>query len=184
MTRETGIYTEAGTLVKIMGCVLVIASSVLLGIYYSFRDGYRISDLLEIKKAFILLKSEISYSAALPEALWSISERLEGAASGFFKRAGGGLSEKSAGESAEIWRDALKESLSHSHLTADDLQCLERLGETLGGLGKTAQTDGIDMAITYVDGKINELRESEAKNKKLYRSVGIAGGLLITIFML
>lgn len=170
-------------MVKIIGSILVLASSALLGIYYSLRDGYRITDLLELRKALILLKSEIAYSAALPEALSGISERLAGSVSEFFSLAGNKLTEKSAGESAIVWRSALKESLGNSYLINEDIECLERLGETLGGLGKTAQTDGADMAIMYIDAKINELRGSEEKNKKLYRNVGIAGGLLITIFM-
>jgi stage III sporulation protein AB len=183
-TKGIKIYTGAEALVKITGCVLVLASSVLLGFYYSLKDGYRIAELLEIKKALILLKAEIAYSTTIPEALLSISDRLEGAVSGFFRLAGSGLKEKSAGESSELWRKALKESSVFSHLVNEDIQCLERLGATLGGLGKTAQTDGADMAIMYIDAKTEELRKNEDKNKKLYRGVGVAGGLLITIFMI
>ncbi|MDR1703788.1 MAG: stage III sporulation protein AB [Clostridiales bacterium] len=171
-------------MVKILGCVLVLASSVLLGIYYSFRDGYRMANLSEIRKALIILKSEITFSATLPEALLSISDRLEAGVSGFFLLAGTRLTEKPSEESAVIWRECLKEGLAHSYLVNEDIECLERLGETLGGLGKTAQEDGVDMAIMYIDSKVDELRGSEAKNKKLYRSVGAAGGLLITILMI
>ena len=53
-------------------------SSCVLGIYYSFKTDYRINDLIEMKKALILLISEIEFNLSpLAEAMKNISYKID-----------------------------------------------------------------------------------------------------------
>ena len=59
---------------KVIGGILVLISSCVLGVYYSFKAEYRINDLLEIKKALLLLISEIEFNLSpIAEATKNIS---------------------------------------------------------------------------------------------------------------
>lgn len=170
---------------KVIGGILTFASCSLLGLYYSFREGYRIADLNELKKALVILRSEIEFShASLPEALAGISKRTEKRTGDFFGFLRDRLSENSGEEISVLWSMAVKEKLSLTHLAAEDFECLERFGKTLGYPDKKMQTDSIDIAIEYINSKITLLNVQNERTRRMYRSVGIVGGILIVVVLI
>jgi stage III sporulation protein AB len=63
-------------LLRILGILLIMAGSVGIGFYYSAKEGYRVQDLLEFKKALMILSSEIEYMrSTLSEACANIAKR-------------------------------------------------------------------------------------------------------------
>lgn len=171
-------------IIKLLGGGLVFVSSVLLGIYYSMKEGFRAADLTDLKKAFLQLKSEIEFSHSfLADAMDAASKRLPRRLAVFFDNVATGLRE-SVGETGDIWRDVVREKLSATYLEVEDLDNLARLGESLASPNKSLQSEGIDMAVRYIDDKTAELRETSRKSRKLYGSVGVIGGILIIVVLL
>ena len=63
---------------KVIGCILIILSSTLMGFYCSNELKSRINDIKELRKLIILLRGDIRYgSTPLPEAINTIARRHE-----------------------------------------------------------------------------------------------------------
>ena len=178
-------------IIKLAGGILVMVSCSLGGIYFSRKEDFRIQDLEEMKKAFIILKSEIEYSLnTLPDALLNISYKTDRQINSFFLSLSQRLTGEKCGSFDEAWRKSIAEELSGSYRTSgsylkeEDIKAFERLGQTLGYLDKKLQINSIDTAISYIDDKAAYLRKTGEKNKRMYRSIGvICGLLLITVFI-
>jgi len=171
--------------VKFIGIALVLGACTVLGIYYSLKDGFRIADLTELKKALLLLKGEIEFSHnPLPEAMLNIAERLNNRLAGFFKKLSAFLLDGKGTNVADVWKCTVKQEFHNLHFNGEDIQNTERLGETLGHISKHVQAEGLEMAVLYIDGQVERLRENEMKNKRLYRSAGTIFGILIVIILI
>ncbi len=58
---------------KILGIILIFLSGTSFGLYHSFKPIFRKNDLIEMKRALLILNSEIKFlSAGIKEALKSI----------------------------------------------------------------------------------------------------------------
>ncbi len=170
-------------IIRLIGAACIIFASTLLGSYWSRLDDYRKADLQELKKALSLLKTEIIYAITpLPEALEHIGNRLE-----TFKLLFLEISKEFKnrnGESAYVIWERTIVKLKGTHLNREDKEILINFGKALGYLDKEMQTKNIELTIEYLEEHIGKLAESQSKNRKLYQSLGILGGLLLTIILL
>jgi stage III sporulation protein AB len=173
-----------GMLVRLAGTFLVMAGSVGLGLYYSARESFRVQDLLEFKKALLILSSEIEYMrATLSEACANISKRTSLGVSKIFGRFAELLSNGEGETAYQLWLAAMDDCKNAICLAPEDLAVLSDFGKTLGYLDKQMQKNAIDHAVAYIDEKAASLSASSDKNKRMYRSLGVIGGLLITVVL-
>lgn len=168
---------------QILGIVLVLVSSTMVGAYFGGIHGYRAKDLKEIKKALIVLKQEIEYTLTpLAQALLNTAAKVDKPASDIFAEAGGLIEQKT------VPNLALEKSLNNAsaigYLTKEDVQQLNSLGKTLGYLDKNLQLNTIDLTINYLQEKIDEQIYLNNKNKKLYQTLGILGGILLVVILI
>ncbi|MDR1000544.1 MAG: stage III sporulation protein AB [Clostridiales bacterium] len=165
---------------KLAGCALVVGASSLLGFYYAHRDEFRMGDLLAWRKAFVILNSEISYAIKpLAEAAEFVSSRAAHPPSAVFAALASSLQSRQASDVCDIWKSAVDTAQGKTFITTDDIECIYNYGATLGGADKRLQIEAIEQTINYIDGTIVILREQSEKNKKLYFSLGLLGGLLV-----
>ena len=166
-------------IIKLIGSLLVIGSSSLLGLYFAGRDDFRISDLTEWKKALLILRSEIAYSSKpLAEAAEHIGKS-RGPAGESFAAFADHLARRQAGEVSAIWQSSIEQTEKKSYLSREDNEFIKNFGGTLGSVDKAMQLNAIDLTIEYINNSIDNLRVSSSKNKKMYASLGILSGLLI-----
>lgn len=172
-------------LMKFIGGIAVCLSCSLIGLYLSFRINYRSNDLSELKKALLMLKAEIEFSRnSLPVAFGVLSERTEGKLSEFFMLISVKMSEKSGEEASLIWKNAVSEKLSKTYLEPDDIKCAERLGNVIGHPDSLLQLENIDMALAYIDETVSKLGSQNEKTSRMYKSVGVVSGVLITVVLI
>jgi stage III sporulation protein AB len=171
-------------LIRIIGTLLVMAGSIGFGIYFSAKENFRVQDLLEFKKALLILSSEIEYMrSTLAEACANISKRTSHGVSEIFAAFSESLA-TSEGETAyQLWLAAMQSNAQKIFLAAEDRIVLEDFGKTLGYLDKQMQKNAIDFTVKYIDEKAAALQKQSDKNKKMYRSLGVIGGLLITVVL-
>jgi stage III sporulation protein AB len=169
----------AKLLLKILGVLLIMAGSVGIGFYYSAREGFRVTDLLEFKKALLILSSEIEFMrSTLSEACANIAKRTGLGISPIFATFSQLLNEGEGETAYQLWLTALNSE--NTYLAAEDKTVLEDFGKTLGYLDKTMQKNAIEYAVCYIDEKAASLQKYSDKNNKMYRSLGVIGGLMIT----
>ena len=170
-------------LFKILGGALVCLSCTLLGIYIGGRGMRRHAALLEFKRSLIMLKSEMKYAIyPLSKAFINISERTSRPVSDFYRQMSVELlaNDKDLGC---IWAVGMH-ILGTSSLSAVDIDTIAQMGRALGSIDASVQFAAIDMTIAAIDDAVETLNEENAKNKRMYRGIGIVSGLLITIALL
>ena len=132
----------------------------------------------------MILSSEIEHMRApLPTACANIARRTTKPVSELFAQFSN-LLEGDTGETAyRLWVQAMDSQKPHAHLAEEDWDIIEGFGKTLGYLDKQMQQSAIAYAVEYIDEKTAGLHSQSDKNKRMYRSLGIIGGLLLAIVL-
>lgn len=171
-------------LLRLAGAVAVLLASAALGFYCGVRETFRVRDLMEFKKALVILASEIEYMRApLPAACANIAGRVVGPISVIWSHFSDLLT-KNKGETAyQLWVQAIDSQKEDTYFAPEDIEILDGFGKTLGYLDKKMQLNAINYAADYIDEKAAVLKASENKNKRMYRSLGIIGGFLLAVIL-
>ena len=169
--------------IKIVGMILTLGASTALGLYLASLGAFRRQDLMEFKKALLILKSEIEYIAApLPEAMANIAARTAQPLARLFADFAQNLKQNEDGETAyRLWLSSINAHKKEAFLKEEDWEIIGNFGKTLGYLDKQMQIDSINFTIDYIDSQAAELQESNEKNQRMYQSLGIIGGILLLV---
>lgn len=171
--------------IKLIGCLLVIASTAGIGFFFSNEMKCRVEHLKELKKLIGLLRGDIRYAnTPLPEAINAIARRHDGDFTNFFQKISTKLNELSGLTFCSIWKEAVEKDLINTSLVKKDKIHLVQFGENLGYLDKDMQMNTLDLYISQMEDEINDLTKSLKEKTYLYNSLGIMAGLFITIIML
>ena len=170
-------------IIRIIGGILVCAACGLLGLYMSHKGIARARLLTEFRQSLLMLKSEIEFAAyPLPQAFANISQRTSESFVGFYESLSQKLADKETGLAA-AWETGL-EKLNNSHLATEDLQAISGLGNALGSIDSAVQIKAIDMTTTAIDDILTRLAAQNARDGKMYKRLGLLGGVLITVVLL
>lgn len=169
-------------ILKLFGAFFILISSSAAGYYFSMKDKYRIDDLRQMKRALMLLKGEIDFSSSpLPEAFHEASLRISGPVSELMEDFSQRLCLKKGENAALMWEEVLKEKSAETYFHLEDLEIFISFGRSLGFLDRQQQMNQILMATNYIDQTETELLQKSAKNSKMYRSMGVLLGALLTV---
>jgi stage III sporulation protein AB len=172
-------------IMKIIGCILVIASSTGMGFFFSNEIRCRIDDLKELKKLIGLLRGDIRYAnTPLPEAISSINRRHSGKFTIFFGNVSEKLHELSGKTFSEVWKNAAEKELANTSLSKKDKLNLIQFGDNLGYLDKDMQMNTLDLYISQLEDEIRDLSKSVKEKAYLYNTLGIMAGIFIVIIMI
>ena len=171
-------------LLRIIGALAVVSGCAGLGMYYAARENFRTSELSEFKKALLILSSEIEHMRSpLAIACANISKRTSAATGQLFENFSHSLSAGEGETAYQLWMSAADTVREQSFLAAEDWDVIEGFGKTLGYLDKNMQKNAIEYTVGYINDKTAELQQQGDKNKRMYRSLGIIAGLLVTVVL-
>ncbi|TAH66651.1 MAG: stage III sporulation protein AB [Anaerolineaceae bacterium] len=170
---------------KVVGCILIILSSTLMGFYCSNELKSRIDNLRELRKLIVLLRGDIRYgNTPLPEAISAIARRHEGNFKEFFTKVSERLSEHSGNTFSQIWKEAVEIELLKTSLNKKDKSSLIQFGDNLGYLDKEMQMNTLELFLTQLEDEINELSKTAKEKSYLYNTLGIMAGIFISIILI
>ena len=170
---------------KIVGSVLTIASCATLGFYFSNELVTRLKQLNELKKYITILRGDIRYGATpLPEAIRGIASRNPGVFETFFHKVADRLFDREGGTLRDIWEESVEAELKETCMTKEDKDGLIRLGENLGYLDREMQINTIDLYLSQLEEVIKEQTIVVKERTRLYNTLGVMGGIFITIVMI
>ncbi len=149
-----------------------------LAIANTYRN--RVRDLKDIRNILNIIKTKIEYTyEPLPQIFSEISKTPNQGIATIFKTAKEKMQELSAGEA---WIFALENS--STNMKKEDLDILKKLENLLGKTNVEGQISEIELIKNFIDVQIKKAEIEQNKNEKLYRNLGVIGGIAIVIVLI
>ena len=171
-------------LVKAVGAAAVLVSSYILGLYFSKSGYFRQHDLEPLKKAATIFRAELLYSSSpLFEVFNQISIRTTGAVSMIFKEASESFEKRNGVSAEEIWANSIIKESGHAYFNSEDIENMFSFGRTLGFADKSQQADNAAILISYIESAQEEIREKRRTEERLYKALGLLGGIMVCVIL-
>lgn len=165
---------------KIILLISIIVASTLLGILFSKKYSNREKELKEMKSALNIFATKIKFTyEPIPNVFLEIANKIEGNVGQIFARASNRMKEENAGEA---WSNAFTDV--PNNLTKEDITILSNLGRLLGQTDVEGQISEIEVVVQFLDTQLEQAKQEKVKNEKMYRTLGIVGGLTIAIILI
>lgn len=169
---------------KIAGILMILISTTAIGFRASECMGIRLGELSLLRKMMILFRGEVMYHmASVSEAMKSVSEKIEPPFSKLLYETAEELERKDGRTFSDVWSLKVKD-LKKTCLSAKDTERLRKFGEDFGYMQKEMQLSAFDLYIEELEQSIREVDKKKDDNSRLYKSLGIMGGILIVIVII
>lgn len=163
-------------------CVLLCCS---LGMLTAGRLKKRIALLRELNRMAILIRQEIlNGRATLPDIFAGLGRRMHPSVSCFLTDLGRELKTRSQMEMHEIFSQNADKAFAQTPMQKQDLDNLKEMGRYLGYLDRDTQIHTLDLYIKETEGTIAELTRQYPEKSRLYRTLGVMGGIMLAVLFL
>lgn len=168
---------------RALGALLIVVASSSVGRLYADKFGRRRRELKAFSDALERLETEVFYgSTPLPTALERVAEGAPSSIRPFFQDLLRRLERTE--DLPGAWRSSLEGHFSHSCLAREDLLALLPLSDVLGTSDRNDQRRHLKSVGRRLRQHEETARSEEDKNAKLWRSVGLLGGVALAILFL
>lgn len=172
-------------MLKLIGSILVIASTSLAGFYYSKTFLERLKQIREMQYALTMLESEIIYSSSpLTEALNYIAKRSSSPLKEFFSKFSEKLKNKEVEGILEGFRLTLNEFKTELKFQKDEIDSISSFLKSLESSDLEGQKKSFNITIKKLNDFEKRAHEIMIKNEKLYKYLGVCSGLLVVIILI
>lgn len=172
-------------MLRILGSILVILSTTILGFIYSDSFKKRVSQLNEFQRSINQLENEITYThEPLPDTFKNISERSSFPINSIFKDISGSLLEGKYDNVYEAFNASFDKYRNQIDLKKDDINIIIDLSKSLGESDIEGQKKLFAMINENLKKQIAAAEESMKKNVKIYRYLGFGIGSVMVIILI
>ncbi len=169
---------------KLTGSLLVTCSCGALGLWKAGQWKEHLKMLEQLRKMIILLKGEILYAhAPLGEAFGNVGRKSEGILGKLFLAVEDRIGQQQGELFYIIWQEEVDRRGKDMLLSEREQQELTAFGKHLGYLDLEMQEHTIALYLEQLELSIKFYREHEREQSRLYTSLGIMGGLFLSIIM-
>lgn len=170
---------------KVIGSVFLIFSAAAIGFVKAEELKCRVERMEEMKRMMILLQGELRFCrAVLSEAFENVSERVEEPFSGFLSVMAKMLEQRENGRFEQIFQEQTKILLQEKGFLQEDRHLLDVLQKGLGYLDLTMQTETLNLVIRETEETVQQAKEQLQIKGKLYRTMGVTLGALLTLLII
>jgi len=151
-------------MIKVIGFILIVASSTILGFSYGEKFKKRVRELKEFQRGVYVLKNEINFThALLPEALNKVYEECD---------------------VNSCFIQSLDKRVDKLSLTKDDLGIFLDFTKSLGEMDIEGHNDMFALTLENLGKAIKNAEYNIDKNVKMYRYLGFSFGAMIGIILM
>lgn len=169
---------------KIAGSLMVITAGTALGFAAAARYNERPRHIRQLIGCLASLKAYISYiSMPLPQALISCTQGVNGPVCDFLCQTADILNHKAWLSPQEAINQVLASMRNELTFERPEIELLSALGANMGTTSRDEQQKYLDMVqeqFRKIEQEAIKLRE---QNTKMYRYLGVCGGLVIVIML-
>lgn len=163
---------------KVIGSLMILSASAAMGFEKSHELKRHLEELEELKRVFVLIRSELQYTKApFSEVFLKLCSKTKGIFSLWLEELGVELEKREGGTLQEIWMQSIVNQLSNSTLRQEELEELYKVGEGLGYM------ETLDLYLEQLEITIQKTREEYKIKKKLFQSLGVLGGIFLVIVL-
>lgn len=167
---------------KLICCIVMIAGCSYAGFYKAAAAYERLELLQDVKQCICNLQISMEHTGALmPAALAACT--FPGCHQGvvdFFREAAA-AAERGRGNMGELWKLAFDKTPGLFRLTQKDRDLLSGFAANLGTTAIAGQRQNFSEINARLKRTIDDLRPQTEKKGRMYRSVGILGGLALAV---
>ncbi len=172
-------------MIKIIGSVLILFSSIMFGQFLSSKDKYALDDLFSFKKGLLLLKSELTYLRTnLGDAFLKVSQNLGVGVSEIFKEFSLQLETRETLDTQSAWENSFNKYKDKLYINKNIQNQILDLGNVLEHQDIEAIINHLNFLITQIESEIDLGRERNETTKKLYKQLSILFGCLIVVVLI
>ena len=169
-------------MLRAVGAFLVFLASAGMGYQESRKLSEHIKALEEFLQVIIYLKGEIRYGvSSLPDAFGAASTHCSGRFSEFLHMIFEKMEKRQEEDPGKIVRQCAEMYLRELQLSAEEQEQIAQLGERLGYLDREMQLRQLSLYESEFERMIQMAKEAAPAKKKLYHSLGVFGGAMLTI---
>lgn len=162
--------------------LVVLGACAGLGFQRAGADARRLSQLLMLNRTARIISQEIETARTpLPEAFCRAAGRVEEPFTSWLTEMARELGAYDRESFAKVFRDKTRQYLSDTRLTAQDLREWEEAGIMLGYPDIQVQTGALSLYLAENERTAAALREELPARRKLFRSLGVLGGVFLMI---
>jgi stage III sporulation protein AB len=170
---------------KLIGSLMVIVSSSILGYLASKEYSKRPSQLRELQVLMQIFENEISFlSSVLGNAFESIYKAGKSEVREFFYDTVNNLEGNSGYGAFKAWEKAVKDNIKRTSLNKEDEEILLQFGKILGSTDKDGQISNIRHVVSQLKLQEQKAEDMRKKNEDMCRKLGLLGGIAIVIVLL
>lgn len=173
-------------MLKIIGFIIVILSSIIIGCVMGNNVKLRVEELVYVKKMLLMFKGELDYkNAMLSDAFFTVGIKAKEPYDKVFMELSRAAEENCTETMSLIFKRELEKNLvGNTYLKEEDINKIIEIGDTLGYQNKEMQLSNIDLFIERLDVLIGEEQNKMHDTVKVYRTMSIMTGLFIAIVLL
>ncbi|WP_051569063.1 stage III sporulation protein SpoIIIAB [Alkaliphilus transvaalensis] len=171
-------------MIKMIFSIIIIICSTLVGEIYANAYRQRTNLLSQLILTLQMLETEIVYaSTPLPYLLQSVAKRSKIEIAYLLEETAEILLKKEGYTFSEAWRKGIELAKNKSELRKEDIELLISLGNNLGNSDRDNQVKHIQLTMEELRRNYQEAIDLQHKNVKLYKSLGILGGIAIVVIL-
>ncbi len=172
-------------IMKITGAILIIVSCGMGGMLYSNRYIYRLESLKSLSICIEMLRSEIVYGhTPLTQASKTIAEKISGPVADIFNDFSDLLAAKKGYTASQAFQRALDKNSAGLCVNVEEMNLFKTMGKMIGTSDTENQEKSLNLLSRQLEVLIDKSMTDRDKNVKMYRSLGLLGGLGLAILLL
>lgn len=167
-------------LFKLFLLAMIIGASSAIGILFSKKYANREQEIKEMKTGLNMFATKIKFTyETIPNLFMEIATKIQGNVGNIFATSAERMKEEPAGNA---WENALQEVIHN--FNKEDIAVLKNLSKLLGQTDLEGQLSEIEVVNNFLTTQLENAKEERKKNEKMYRTLGIIGGLTIAIILI
>lgn len=173
--------------IKLIGAALVIFAGIGFGTCPVHKMTCRAKEWEELYFCLLRLKSEINHAVkTLPEALKSVAAGGNAKNPGVYRSAMTGIAkrmEEGNTEYAVLIKEVAEEQFTDGVFTAEETDAFLQTFLLLGGADREKQVHALEYYAETVRLAITEEKQRKKEKAYLYRSLGLLGGIFLSVIL-
>lgn len=172
------------SLVRLLGCLLIITSSIGFGLQIKRELTEHLELLYELRRLFVAISYEEIYAMQPMEQLLGRQLSSVPLLQDTLHQIQRALQEKSAADGRDIWQETFRAAQKKLGLTDEEFAIVVDTGGTFFGKSIEENKRQLSLCLERLDFVIEQYRAGQKEKQKVYQTLSVVCGFMLIILLL